>query len=69
MPKLKAVRISRDVEFTAFCDTGIFHDGKCQIAPRDPNFHCKTHKKDICCIVCELLGKECVSFCERIKTT
>lgn len=55
-----------DGDYIAFCDTGVFKEGKCEIDPARPDFNCPIHKKDVCCIVCELLEK-CEEFCERIN--
>ena len=62
-----AITLTRDNKFTAFCDTGAFKEGKCQIWPEKPEFNCPALKKDVCCIVCELLDNGCEIHCERIN--
>lgn len=64
--EITAITITRDGKHTAFCDTGVFIEGKCRIWPDKPDFNCPTHKKDVCCIVCGML-ESCDHPCERIN--
>ena len=64
---ITGIIITRDHKYTAYCDTGAFKEGMCKIWPEKPEFNCPTRKKDVCCIVCELLDNGCDTCCERIN--
>jgi len=63
---ITAITITRNEKYTAFCDTGVFVEGKCRIWPDKPDFNCPAFKKDVCCIVCGML-ESCDHPCERIN--
>lgn len=63
---ITGIVLTRDNKFTAFCDTGVFQEGKCQFTIEQPE-DCP-HGKDICCLLCELFESEsCDRCCDRIN--
>ena len=60
---ITAIIITRDNKFTAFCDTGAFREGSCNLEQSE---NCP-HKKSVCCLVCELIDGGCDTLCDRIN--
>jgi hypothetical protein len=63
MPKVVSITLTRDNKFTAFCDTGAFWEGDCNL---EQSKYCP-HNKSVCCLVCdELIDGSCDTYCIRV---
>lgn len=63
--KITAITLKRDGKLTAYCDTGAFREGKCQLTI-ERREDCP-NGKDICCLVCDLVDSGCDTLCDRIN--